>query len=179
MGTFVLRGAQMIGIGDPGSGFVVYIGNRPPLGEYIERQGLIPAVEEELAVIGREAGNHWRKIINIYAKLGYMIDAKGFSTWQAYREEYLLIKGSGQALLFDDRIEPLGSEEVRLICGKAHAASLFANSDLGSAVERSLQWIDGDFAVDPSQRVIVTPYFDYRQLSNAKLDTLVSIINNL
>ena len=169
----------MVGIGDPDCDFVVYIGNRPPMDEYIKRQGLTPAAKGELASIGRETGNHWRKIINIYAKLGYMLDAKDFSSWQVYRERYLLTKGSGQALLFDDYIELTKSEAVRLICGKVHAAMLLANSVVGNVAETSMQWVDADFAIDPSRRLIVTPYFDYRQLSNAKLEVLASIINNL
>ena len=179
----------MVGIGDPDCDFVVYIGNRPPMDEYSQRQGLIPAGKDELASIGRETGNHWRKIINIYAKLAYMLDPQGFLTWQAYREGYLLTKGSRQALLFDDSIysgvggKSGGSEAIQLICGKTHAATLIANGVTGSGVdcstESSMRWVDADFAIDPSRRLIVTPYFDYRQLSNAKLETLVSIINNL
>ncbi len=175
----------MVGIGDLDCDFVVYIGNRPPMDEYIERQELIPAIKGELASIGRETGNHWRKIINIYAKLGHMLNAEGFSSWQAYRESYLLTKGSRQALLFDDSIypdtggEPTKSEAVRLICGKTHAAMLLANNVVGDVAETSMQWVDADFAIDPSRRLIITPYFDYRQLSNAKLETLASIINNL
>ena len=169
----------MVGIGDLDCDFVVYIGNRPPMDEYIERKGLISAEKGELAIIGREVGNHWRKIINIYAKLGYMLDTKGFSAWQAYRENYLLAKGSRQALLFDDQVEPAKSGGIRLICGKAHAATLLADKVTGSAAENSMRWVDADFAVDPLRRLIVTPYFDYRQLSNAKLETLVSIIREL
>jgi len=165
----------MVGIGDLDCDFVVYIGNRPPLVEYIERQELIPAIKGELSSIGSETGNHWRKIINIYAKLGYMLDSKGFSSWQSYRENHLLTKGSHQALLFDGCIAPAEGGAVRLICGKTHAATLLVDS----VAENSVRWIDADFAIDPSRRLIVTPYFDYRQLSNAKLETLVSIINNL
>ena len=169
----------MVGIGDPDYDFVVYIGNRPPMDEYSKRQGLMPAGEGELAGIGRETGNHWRKIINIYAKLGFMLDTKGFSSWQAYREGYLLRKGSQQALLFGDYIESGEREAVQLICGKTHAAMLLAKSATDSEAESSMRWVDADFAIDPTRRLIVTPYFDYRQLSNAKLETLVSIINNL
>ncbi len=165
----------MIGIGDPGCNFVVYIGNRPPMDEYVARQELIPAVKGELSSIGRETGNHWRKIINIYAKLGYMLDPKGFTAWQEYRENHLLTKGSQQALLFDDCIERAEDKAVRLICGKAHATELLGDNVADSQV----LWIDADFAIDPSRRLIVTPYFDYRQLSNAKLETLVSIISDL
>jgi hypothetical protein len=40
----------------------------------------------------------------------------------------------------------------------------------------NLQWLDADFAVDPEHGIIVCPYFDYRQLSNSKIDRLVDLI---
>lgn len=161
----------MIGIGDEHYKLAVYIGNRPPLDEYIVREQLIPAREDELARIGRETGNHWRKIINIYAKLGYLLDPKSFATWQAYREGFLLTKGSQQALLFNKAIVTNGQDCIRLICGKTHAMTLVNEADL--------QWIDSDFAINRSQHLVVTPYFDYRQLSNVKLEKLVEIIGFL
>ncbi|PCJ44445.1 MAG: hypothetical protein COA99_06845, partial [Moraxellaceae bacterium] len=91
----------MIGIGDRHCQLAVYIANRPPLDEYQDRETIIPTVDGELARIGRETGNHWRKIINIYAKLGFLLDSQSFATWQNYRDSHLLTEGSAQALLFD------------------------------------------------------------------------------
>lgn len=158
----------MIGIGDSRCKLAIYIGNRPPLNEYLERETLVSATEGELARIAGETGNHWRKIFNIYAKLGYMLDPQGFPTWQTYRDNFLLTGGSQQALLFNHAIVPEASGGISIICGKTHAMTLVD--------ERSLQWIDNDFAVDLSRRLIVTPYFDYRQLSNVKLEKLVDQI---
>jgi len=162
---------KMIGIGDEHCKLAIYIGNRPPLDEYLVREQLIPARGDELARIGRETGNHWRKIINIYAKLGYMLDPKNFPTWQAYRDDFLLTRESQQALLFNNAIATRAPDGIGIICGKTHAMTLVDESDL--------QWIDSDFAINRSLRLIVTPYFDYRQLSNVKLEKLVEIIGSL
>jgi hypothetical protein len=158
----------MIGIGDSHCKLAIYIGNRPPLKEYLERKTLVPATNGELTRIANETGNHWRKIFNIYAKLGYMLDPKSFPTWQIYRDNFLLTEGSQQALLFNNTLIPEASGGISIICGKTHAMTI--------VIERSLQWIDNDFAVDLSRRLIVTPYFDYRQLSNVKLEKLVGQI---
>ena len=160
----------MIGIGDKHCKLTVYIGNRPPLDEYIMRENLIPAGKGELTRIGRDTGNHWRKIINIYAKLGYMLDPKYFSTWQAYRDDFLLTEESQQALLFNSSIVTNAADGINIICGKTHAMTLVD--------ENTLQWVDSDFAINRSQRLIVTPYFDYRQLSNVKLENLMGIIGS-
>jgi len=158
----------MIGIGDKYYKLAVYIGNRPPLDEYESLEGLIHAVEGELSRIGRETGNHWRKIINIYAKLGFALSPEGYSTWQTYRDGFLLTKTSRQAMLFNDRILTDDENCINIICGKTHAKKLQGDNDLC--------WLDEDFAIDSNNRIIVTPYFDYRQLSNIKLEKLVSII---
>jgi len=165
-----------IGIGDTHCKLAVYIGNRPPLDEYLLRENIMPASDGELAMIGNETGNHWREIINIYAKLAYMLDAKKFSTWQVYRDSFLLRQGSQQALLFNRRIVTETPGIINIICGKTHALDLEkVNDTAGNKVD----WIDNNFAIDPSRRLIVTPYFDYRQLSNLKLEKLVDIIRSL
>ena len=40
-------------------------------------------------------------------------------------------------------------------------------------------WIDEEFALDKSQNLVVCPYFDYRQLSNVKIEKLVSLLIEL
>jgi len=39
--------------------------------------------------------------------------------------------------------------------------------------------VDNDFSVNREQRIIVAPYFDYRQLSNKKLEVLMGLITGL
>jgi hypothetical protein len=161
----------MIGIGDKTYKLAVYIGKRPPLEEYKMLDHFMPVVEGELARIGRETGNHWRKIINIYAKLAFALNSEGCLTWQYYRDSYLLTQNSRQALLFDDKILYNSEKCISIVCGKAHAIKLLEPNQL--------VWLDSDFALDSSNRIIVTPYFDYRQLSNTKIEKLVSIIKKL
>jgi len=161
----------MIGIGDEHCKLAVYIGNRPPLKEYQKLDGIIPVVDGELFRIGNETGNHWRKIINIYAKLGFALNSEGYLTWQSYRDSFLLTKSSRQVLLFDDHIVTEHVNCINIICGKTYAMKLID--------ARNLVWFDKDFAIDSSTSMIVTPYFDYRQLSNLKLEKLVNIIRNL
>jgi len=166
----------MIGIGDTHYKLAIYIGNRPPLSKYQTRTSLLPANTGELTMIGQETGNHWRKIINIYAKLAYMLNTQALPNWQAYRDNFLLTEGSEQALLFNTSMISSPTNALNLICGKAHAIALCNTNQIE---KNSLNWIDQDFAINPALRLIVTPYFDYRQLSNAKLDKLVDIISSI
>jgi hypothetical protein len=161
----------MIGIGDKSYKLAVYISNRPPLKEYQFLDTLMPAEEGELARIGHEAGNHWRKIINIYAKLGFSLSPEGYSSWQNYRDLFLLSKHSKQALVFDDYSENPQADCIKIICGKTYAATIIDNGTFVS--------IDDDFSIDKSKKIIVSPYFDYRQLSNLKLETLVALVQNI
>lgn len=182
----------MIGIGDVACQLAVYIGNVPPVEKYQQFETLVPAAKGDLAQLVHQTGNHWRKIINIYAKLGFLLNTAGYSSWQAYRDGFLLCEGSQQALLFDKQIVTDPKNCISLICGKTHAQELLDEKGLidggdfvdgGELVDRNkfvgksaLRWIDADFAIDEGRRLIVCPYFDYRQLSNAKLDTLVDIV---
>jgi hypothetical protein len=43
----------------------------------------------------------------------------------------------------------------------------------------ALEWLDKDFAVNRAQNIIVCPYFDYRQLSNIKIQSLAELIISL
>lgn len=163
----------MIGIGDKQYRFAVYIGNRPPLDKYLKRSTLVPAKPGEIATIASETGNHWRKIFNLYAKLGYMLDTQNYVSWQAYRDDYLLSDNSGQALLFDKHIVIEEKGIICLICGKSHAEVLLQDNPV---VRMGMQKADDDFSINTQTRTIITPYFDYRQLSNVKLQTLVDYI---
>ncbi len=157
----------MIGIGDNRFSLAVYIANRPPLREYEDRSGLRAAVSGELNSIVSQTSNHWRKVFNVYAKLAFALDHRGFGTWQEYRDKCLLQKGSEQALLFGDSLLQEG-RCAHILCGKTHGLSLVD--------EQELQWIDDCFAINQDRKIILCPYFDYRQLSNAKLEQLRTLI---
>lgn len=161
----------MQGIGDKNVQLAVYIGNRPPLEKFENTKDITPVVNGELTKIAQETSNHWRKIFNIYAKIAFMLNSHSYTTWQLYRDNHLLQADSKQALLFDLKIVTDASTCITIVCGKQHAALLLEGY--------SIEWIDGDFAIDSTNRTLVTPYFDYRQLSNAKLEILLQLIHRL
>ncbi len=151
-------GARLIGFGENEAVIAVFIGNRPPLFEYQHLQSLRPLRAGELAHLVECGGNHWRKILNCYAKLGFSLDREGFECWQDYRDMQLLQVGSRLQLRFDRDLNTTG---INIICGRSHAESFDLPQDLC--------WSDAGFASDEQSRLIVSPYFDYRQLSNLKL----------
>ncbi len=153
------------GLGDNRHQLAVYIGNRPPLPEYQLLESLRPVAEGELTSIVERTGNHWRKIFNLYAKLANELGENSHESWQDYRDSILLTSGSGVALLFSaPRFDKV--DHVRVISGKAYASQLGIDAE----------WLDTDFAVDRERKLVIAPYFDYRQLSNHKLAKLVRII---
>ena len=182
-----------IGLGHTAThdGICVYIANRPPLPEYQQLNDLIPLVNGDISDIARLTGNHWRKIFNVYAKLIFSLltsDQKlpsTIDTWQNYRDNTLLQPGSGTALFFSSAnfhqkpnvlfSEGNELENVSIIMGKQYAASLGFNRETNKALVQ----IDADFAICPDKKLIVCPYFDYRQLSNIKIERLVKLIQQL
>ncbi len=172
MNSAVTAEPGVVGLGDTGASLCVYIANRPPLQRYESLDGLHALAGDEIAYIAAQTGNHWRKIFNCYAKLGYQLEPRGFSRWQDYRDQYLLQAGSGQSLLFSP---PQPIEGVSIVMGKTYAEQLRGQ---GMSAQ-GLVWVDSVFAVSRSQRLIICPYFDYRQLTNARIVQLVSLVKSL
>jgi len=148
----------------------VYIANRPPMAEYADLTSIQPLQSGEIELINRACGNGWRKVFNVYAKLLFALDTKQFSftqqaaSWQLYREQHLLQAASNTALLFSaPEFQPL-AKTVHIIAGRTHAKAL-----LDAGLPAQLSWLNHEFAIDQHHRVIVCPYFDYRQLNNEKL----------
>lgn len=161
-------GAGLIGLGEKEAKIAVFIGNRPPLFEYQQLQDIRPLRPGELAQLVEHCGNHWRKILNCYAKLVFSLNNESFKCWQDYRDVKLLQAESQVQLRFDRELTSTG---VNVICGRSHAESF----DLPN----NLYWTDAGFAIDAENRLIVSPYFDYRQLSNVKLAYLCRLIKSL
>ena len=171
----------MIGIGDVNSPFKVYIGNVPQYADLPMLQSVRPLQPGEVADIGNRCGNGWRKVINVYAKLVFALQSPWhfsegeFQSWQAWRDAKLLQEDSKTLLLFSkpelltDTVKPVPSGDVHLVMGKSWAAECLA--------DENLHWVNQDFAVVESKRIIVCPYFDYRQLSNQKIVTLCELLN--
>lgn len=175
-----------IGFGTDDYQIAVYIANRPPIYEYQQLTQLTPLTTGEITYIGQHCGNGWRKVFNVYAKLLYALDKEQFdfssfaSTWQKYRDDFLLQNRSQTSLLFNaPKLEPVKDNSkqncVHIIMGKTHAKSLLNTGML----DVELIWLDNEFAINRSKRVIVCPYFDYRQLSNIKIEKLAQLIKGL
>jgi len=156
-----------IGLGNPKAKIVVFIANRPPLDEFAELIDMRAIRENEISQIVTLTGNHWRKIFNCYAKLVFELDPQGELSWQKLRDNQLLTQSSQQALLFSAP-NLSQTKTIKIICGKSYFKQLALNIDV--------DWLDDYFAINRQQNLIVSPYFDYRQLSNARIEQLVSLI---
>ncbi|MGS2721564.1 DUF6942 family protein [Paraglaciecola aestuariivivens] len=174
------RQAVEKGLGDAKALCKVYIANTPNMPCYQKLTEVQALVEGDIQAIGLACGNGWRKVFNVYAKLLYALNRPNFvslshyQNWQQFRDQALLQAGSNTSLLFSapesDHLTAKG-REVHIVMGKGYANSLALHSDI--------TWIDNYFAINPEKRLIVCPYFDYRQLSNAKIIQLVTIIHSL
>jgi hypothetical protein len=161
---------NLIGLGNKQAYLKVYIENRPPLAEYQCLQEVRPLISEEIANVVQQAGNHWRKIFNVYAKLIFAIEPIGFSTWQQLRDSHLLQDNSEQCLLFSPPIFN-SVRDIHIVMGRTYASKLALSDDC--------YWLTPEFAINEHKQLIICPYFDYRQLSNRKIAQLVQLIRPL
>lgn len=168
------------GFGDADAQVNVYIANRPPMAEYAELQQVQPLQGGEIELINRACGNGWRKVFNVYAKLLFALDTKQFvfsaqtTSWQLFRDRHLLQQHSNTALWFSAPKLTAGSNKIHIIAGRTYAKTL-----LDAGLNTELVWLNNEFAVDRYYRVLVCPYFDYRQLNNEKLIFLAQLIKEL
>jgi hypothetical protein len=169
------------GLGDVCAQFNVYIANRPAFSDYSNLGCIKPLSAGEIHAIGLACGNGWRKVFNVYAKLLFALHAENIvslqssQSWQHFRDHVLLQDSSNTRLLFLapklDNIEDSNSNVIHIIMGKTYANSL--------NLPYSLTWLDHEFAIDIYNKLLVCPYFDYRQLSNIKIMRLVELIKQL
>lgn len=166
-----------VGLGDADSRLAIYLANRPQLDGYPQLDELKPLMPGELSHIVANTSNHWRKAFNVYAKLLGQLHWPGVQeagSWQQYRDRRLLQAGCDTALLFsppDLTATRLAQRQrVHVVAGKTYAAQLSLPP---------LMWIDAYFAVNAEFRLIVSPYLDYRQLSNARLEQLAGLIQTV
>lgn len=129
----------------------------------------------ELAHIVKHTSNHWRKVFNVYAKLlfdWYQSQSRKDlpNTWQAYRDLALFQPHSQEALLFSPPQFDRDEHSFHIIAGKTYAANLNLPP---------LIWLDAYFAINKEYRLIVSPYPDYRQLSNARIARLIELMRAL
>lgn len=173
------------GLGDEQAKINVYIANRPPLLEYEELEWMKPMIAGEIKMIADQTGNHWRKVFNVYAKFIFELGkqqneyrTKSFSSWQNYRDDLLLKSGSNTALFFT--APKLDTNAVHIVMGKGYFKELGYEPD--NIEGMSWEGIEGgwqDFAIWPEKKLIMCPYFDYRQLSNIKIEKLVELVKSI
>jgi hypothetical protein len=170
-----------IGLGCSNFTIAVYIANKPGMLEYQQLSSVLPVTSGEINAINTACGNGWRKVFNVYAQLLYALDKKYFNystfetTWQKYRDSFLLQHNSHTVLLFSPPELTRNEESLHIICGKTYAKHLLASKQLVA----NFDWLDEEFAIDRTQNLIVCPYFDYRQLSNIKIEKLASLLREL
>ncbi len=174
-----------IGLGQTNADIRVYIANRPDHDGMAQVTYMRPLVRGEISDVGKACGNGWRKVFNVYAKLIYALSGQSTDTtslpdwlgalpiqypsWQAYRDSALLDASGQTALLFSPplTVELEAGKAFHIVMGRTYAKGL----DLPS-----LEWLNDSFAIAPEHRLVVCPYFDYRQLSNLKIVYLIELL---
>ncbi|USH03751.1 hypothetical protein K6Q96_07095 [Grimontia kaedaensis] len=167
--------------GHPQARINVYIEKAPPSetlwGESPSEGSFKALIDGDIKSLGELGGNGWRKVFNVYAKLLFAFPHQSIFrpnnalNWQNYRDQCLLQDQSDTALCFGMwDVEQRGKGGgIHIIAGRTHALNLGLS-------EKSV-WLNNEFAKHPSLPIFICPYFDYRQLSNAKIDVLVNLIN--
>lgn len=171
---------DLVGFGVPNAVIAVYVENKPPLIGYHQLDSFAPLKGGEIEFINQQAGNGWRKQFNVFAKLIAALNHPSYahtqtSPWQQYRDTHLLQSTGLEAYLFSSPNLSHSQFKIHLIAGRTYAKSLLC----GSLQNINLIWLDEEFAIDPQSKLIVCPFFDYRQLSNVKIDRLCQLIKEM
>lgn len=173
--------------GNPNAHVHVYVEKAPPIesmwGNADNLPPYTPLQEGQIKMLSELGGNGWRKVFNVYAKLMFALPENsvfyphGYATWQEYRDRLLLQAESTTALHFG-HADPLHLAQTQqsdpekpvmhIIAGRTHAHNLGLS---GTCI-----WMNNEFARHPALPVLICPYFDYRQLSNEKINTLVKLM---
>lgn len=163
----VKKASSPVGIGSESFRLGLFIANRPPVVRYQQLEEMQPFVPGELSCLVNETGNHWRKIFNISAKLGFALYGKDCPDWQSYREKRLFQQDCPMSLVFSPIYRP-SEEQLFILLGKTYRQSLFVDLDFTEISEAVF--------LHPQWRLLQVPYFDYRQLSNQKIADLLGLI---
>lgn len=163
----------IFGLGDHSACLRVFIGNQPELPKRLAGSGLHPLADNDMADLVTANSNHWRKVFNIYAKLCFEIFLDHTATtWQDYRERYLLRHGENHSLVFTPWSTSFSTNDaVNIICGKTYAQNL-------GLLEKAQRLHDGFFNT-VHHNTFIAPYFDYRALSNTKVRWLINYLQTL
>ena len=173
-----------IGFGTTTSTLNFYIANRPPITPFSELNTLYVLQKEDIGYIAKNTSNHWRKVFNVCAKFLFELEhdthqQSPWATWQAFRDESMFQTGSPYGLHFSTpnlsapNLSTPKEEQnkvIHIVCGKTYAQTLELPH---------LLWLDNYFAISETHPIIVCPYLDYRQLSNARISQLVALTKNM
>ncbi|SFM33662.1 DUF6942 family protein [Marinobacter zhejiangensis] len=137
--------AQPDHLGSSQPRLVLYLPHRP---DHAEQLALCPSAQALIAA----NSNHWRKIITLLAKVACPVA----DDWRGFRDNELFLR---TALNFSDQLRPGdhwhwigGKDNLQRFTTLEHRAQPLATAPA--------------VAIDPDQRLLLTPYPDYRQLSN-------------
>lgn len=135
-------------LGNPSARLVLYLPHRP---EGLDSFAHAPSAGEIVAA----NSNHWRKIINLLAKVASPQE----DDWRRFRDSDLF---EHAALCFEPALKEGGC--WHWIAGQANLQR-FVSPDHHAAVLPE----DAEIAVDGARRLLLSPYPDYRQLSNQRV----------
>jgi len=159
-----------IGFGNHNPRWVLHIANRPALAEF-QHDVFRALTRGEAAEIIKATSNHWRKAFSIMAKISFALFDTGCATWQEYRDTKLLTEEGFESVSF----EPFQTNQLNafsIVCGFAYAEQQLEVSKLIPHIEQP------KLLISETDDVIVTPYFDWRQLTNEILATLVTVLQH-
>lgn len=171
---------QLVGFGDADFDVGVYVANRPAMPQWQQLSHLYTFTAGDIDTINQACGNGWRKVFNVYSKVLFALPSEFYNfaqqapSWQQFRDETLLQKHSKTALLFSPP-QVTQARQLHIIAGRTHAKNLISQGKLSS----TLHWYDDEFAVSREDKIIVCPYFDYRQLSNIKIARLSELVASI
>lgn len=159
-----------VGIGNSHPSWVLHMANRPEL-EAFQHEVFRQLKQGEAADVISQTSNHWRKVFSIMAKISFALFDTGCDTWQQYRDTKLLTEQGYEAIYW----QPYSAQtatELSLICG-------FTYAETQTELARLLPHIEQPkLLMAESKDLIVTPYFDWRQLNNETLSHLVKVMKS-
>ncbi|MZR63930.1 hypothetical protein [Alcanivorax sp. DP30] len=142
-------------LGNPDARLVLYLPHRPA---GLDSFAHAPSAE----VIVAANSNHWRKIINLLAKVVSPVA----DDWRAFRDSRLFNEA---ALCFAPEVG--GQEGWHWIAGQA-------NRERFAGFECQARTLPDDtgIAVDWPRKLLLSPYPDYRQLSNQRVERIRALL---
>ena len=158
-----------VGIGSEQPRWVLCIANRPELDKF-QHEIFTTLKLGEAAEIIHQTSNHWRKLFSIMAKISFALFETGCDTWQQYRDTKLLTAEGFETISFEP-VEEVSRNAVPCIV----AGFTYADTQVDLAQFLPLE-NDAKVLCRPGSNIVVTPYFDWRQLTNAILENVILVI---